>query len=81
VEESRPPSVDESRDSPRRLSSSALGRRAANGNEEANPYDPAWELYFEERQATRMANTLTGRGTAHYLWLEQDRNAWFATRR
>ena len=37
----------------------------------ANPYDPAWELYFEERLATQMASTLTGRGTARYLWLEQ----------
>jgi RNA-directed DNA polymerase len=39
---------------------------------QANPYDPAWELYFEERLATRMASTLTGRGTARYLWWEQD---------
>ncbi len=38
----------------------------------ANPYDPAWELYFEERLATQMASTLTGRGTARYLWYEQD---------
>jgi RNA-directed DNA polymerase len=38
----------------------------------ANPYDPAWELYFEERLAHQMANSLTGRGTARYLWLEQD---------
>jgi RNA-directed DNA polymerase len=38
----------------------------------ANPYDPAWELYFEERLARQMASTLTGRGTARYLWLEQD---------
>jgi RNA-directed DNA polymerase len=39
----------------------------------ANPYDPSWELYFEERLAAQMASTLTGRGTARYLWLEQDR--------
>jgi retron-type reverse transcriptase len=38
----------------------------------ANPYDPAWELYFEERLAHQMANSLTGRGTARYLWLEQN---------
>jgi RNA-directed DNA polymerase len=38
----------------------------------ANPYDPAWELYLEERLARQMAGTLTGRGTARYLWLEQD---------
>jgi RNA-directed DNA polymerase len=38
----------------------------------ANPYDPAWELYFEERLAAQMASTLTGRGTARYLWFELD---------
>ena len=38
----------------------------------ANPYDPSWELYFEERLAAQMASTLTGRGTARYLWVEQD---------
>jgi RNA-directed DNA polymerase len=38
----------------------------------ANPYDPAWELYFEERLAAQMASTLTGRGTVRYLWLEQE---------
>jgi RNA-directed DNA polymerase len=38
----------------------------------ANPYDPAWELYFEERLATQMASSLTGRGRARYLWLEQN---------
>jgi RNA-directed DNA polymerase len=38
----------------------------------ANPYDPAWELYFEERLATQMADTLTGCGTARYLWQEQN---------
>jgi RNA-directed DNA polymerase len=38
----------------------------------ANPYDPAWELYFEERLATQMASTLAGRGRAHWLWVEQD---------
>jgi RNA-directed DNA polymerase len=38
----------------------------------ANPYDPTWELYFEERLAAQMSSTLTGRGTSRYLWLEQD---------
>jgi RNA-directed DNA polymerase len=38
---------------------------------EANPYDPDWELYFEERLTAQMASTLTGRGTARYLWCEQ----------
>src|SRR5262249_38545968 len=47
-------------------------RRHVKVRGEANPYDPAWELYFEERFATQMASTLTGRGTTRYLWLEQD---------
>jgi RNA-directed DNA polymerase len=38
----------------------------------ANPYDPTWELYFEERLATQMSNTLAGRARARYLWLEQN---------
>jgi REP element-mobilizing transposase RayT len=38
---------------------------------DANPYDRSWELYFEERLAAQMANTLTGWGTRRYLWLEQ----------
>jgi RNA-directed DNA polymerase len=38
----------------------------------ANPYDPCWELYFEERLATRMASTLTGRGTVRVLWSQQN---------
>ncbi len=47
-------------------------RRHVKVREDANPYDPAWELYFEERLAAQMASTLTGRGTVRYLWLEQD---------
>ena len=46
-------------------------RRHVKVRGEANPYDPSWELYFEERLAAQMASTLTGRGTARYLWLEQ----------
>jgi RNA-directed DNA polymerase len=38
---------------------------------DANPYDPAWELYFEERRTAPMASTGTGQGTTRYLWLEQ----------
>lgn len=37
----------------------------------ANPYDPAWETYFEKRLTFRMKETLAGKGTVHYLWLEQ----------
>jgi RNA-directed DNA polymerase len=47
-------------------------RRHVKVRGQANPYDPAWELYFEERLAAHMASTLTGRGTARYLWLEQN---------
>jgi RNA-directed DNA polymerase len=47
-------------------------RRHVKLRSDANPYDPAWELYFEERLAAQMASTLTGQGTARYLWLEQD---------
>jgi RNA-directed DNA polymerase len=37
----------------------------------ANPYDPAWEPYFEERLTLQMQDTLTGQGITRYLWLEQ----------
>jgi RNA-directed DNA polymerase len=47
-------------------------RRHVKVKGEANPYDPAWELYFEERLSAQMASTLTGRGTVRYLWLQQD---------
>ncbi len=36
-----------------------------------NPYDPAWEVYFEERQGVRMMDTLKGRRQLLYLWREQ----------
>ena len=38
---------------------------------EANPYDPQWERYFEERDGLRMAATLTGRRNLSYLWKQQ----------
>ena len=38
---------------------------------EANPYDPAWEPYFEERLGVKMAGTLVGRWTLRLLWKEQ----------
>ena len=40
--------------------------------ENANPYDPAWEVYFEERLGLAMAQHLSGRGKLRYLWMEQD---------
>jgi len=39
---------------------------------EANPYDPTWELYFEERLGVKMVNNLRGRRQLLYLWKEQD---------
>ena len=39
---------------------------------EANPYDPAWEPYFETRLGVQMANTLKGRRQLLYLWQEQN---------
>jgi RNA-directed DNA polymerase len=38
---------------------------------DANPYDPRWEPYFEERLSQEMAASLTGRATARVLWQRQ----------
>ena len=38
---------------------------------QANPYDPEWELYLEERLAWKLGHTLAGRGRIEYLWKEQ----------
>ncbi len=38
---------------------------------QANPYDPDWESYFEERLQLQIANSLLGRGKVYYLWLQQ----------
>jgi RNA-directed DNA polymerase len=38
---------------------------------DANPYDPEWEGYFEERLFRKMKSTLAGRGRINYLWREQ----------
>ena len=39
---------------------------------EANPYDPAWETYFEERLRRKMTQTLQGRKTLLHLWHSQN---------
>ncbi len=39
---------------------------------EANPYDPAWEVYFEKRLGLKMLDTLKGRRQLRRLWIEQD---------
>jgi RNA-directed DNA polymerase len=38
---------------------------------EANPYDPSWEPYLEERMVWKLGHTLAGRGRIVYLWKEQ----------
>jgi RNA-directed DNA polymerase len=38
----------------------------------ANPFDPAWEGYFEQRLGVAMADDLKGRRKVLYLWKEQD---------
>lgn len=38
----------------------------------ANPYDPAWETYFEKRLGRQMAQSLKGRRQLLYLWQEQN---------
>jgi len=38
---------------------------------EANPYDPADEMYFEERLGASMQHTLSGKGLLLRLWKEQ----------
>jgi hypothetical protein len=39
---------------------------------EANPYDPTWEIYFEERLGVKMVNNLKGRRQLLYLWKQQE---------
>lgn len=38
---------------------------------EANPFDPKWEAYFEERITKQMQAKLKGRKQLSYLWYEQ----------
>jgi RNA-directed DNA polymerase len=38
----------------------------------ANPYDPAWEMYFEKRLDAKMRSNLSGRRKLLYLWEEQN---------
>ena len=39
---------------------------------DANPYDPIWETYFEERLALRMGKELLGNWKAWQLWKNQN---------
>jgi len=38
---------------------------------EANPYDPTYETYFEEREGAHMLESFRGTRTLRYLWHEQ----------
>lgn len=38
----------------------------------ANPYDPAWEVYFEQRLGVQMEANLRGRRQLSRLWKEQE---------
>ena len=39
---------------------------------DANPFDPAWDSYFAQRQAMRMMERLQGRAFPKRLWQQQD---------
>jgi RNA-directed DNA polymerase len=40
---------------------------------EANPYDPKWDIYFEEREGDRMFGSMTGRKRLKEMWKKQSR--------
>jgi RNA-directed DNA polymerase len=46
-------------------------RRYVKIRSEANPYDPRWERYLEERLYWQLEGTLAGRGRIEYLWKSQ----------
>jgi RNA-directed DNA polymerase len=47
-------------------------RRFVKIRSEANPYDPAWELYLEERLYWQLEGTLAGKSRIEYLWKSQE---------
>jgi RNA-directed DNA polymerase len=54
------------------LSASATPiRRHVKVRSDANPYDPAYETYFEKREGDHMRNTFRGSRLLRYLWCEQ----------
>lgn len=55
----------------RRASSTRI-KRHLKVKAEANPYDPVWEVYFEEREAAQMADQPLGQRKLWWLWSEQD---------
>ena len=46
-------------------------RRHVPIRKDANPFDPAWEPYFEKRLDVNMERSLTGRRRLAALWVEQ----------
>lgn len=49
-------------------------RRHRKIRSEANPFDPQWETYFEERLALAMQGSIKGRTRLIRIWLAQERN-------
>jgi RNA-directed DNA polymerase len=47
-------------------------RRHIKVKAEANPYDPAWEIYFEQRLGVKMVKNLRGRRRLLNLWKAQN---------
>ena len=39
----------------------------------ANPFDPQWETYFEDRLGLKMQGSLRGRRKLLYLWWSQNK--------
>ena len=50
---------------------STLIKRHTKVKGEANPYDPAWETYFEQREGAHMLESFRGRNMLRYLWYSQ----------
>ena len=46
-------------------------RRHTKIKSEANPFDPAWETYFEDRSGLTIFNSLAGRKKLIHLWFDQ----------
>jgi len=55
----------------RRASDTRIKRHIKIRND-ANPFDPAWEPYFEERIGFKMADNIKDRKRLLRLWLDQD---------
>src|SRR5437660_4575662 len=53
------------------LASSTPIQRHVKVKSAANPYDPAYETYFEKREGDHMAGTFRGNRTISFLWMFQ----------